>query len=372
MQDFPRTSPKCEANNFLCKSNLAANNWKPAFNLKINNIKTIESNENVNPNYRNLESFNYQVKGKENFLYTHEGSISTKVGNSESTNDLISIRNKHLVPRNSRVLIVTCSDINFLEQFICSNLNLIDLTFQKIKVNSNKNILVIGWYDLRHIPWYVNRIKDTNFMNLSFNYITDDLTYNSIFKNSKFNLFDDLFDTIYLCAIDYINYVENTNFQNSVINELSKFGSIYYINLLNVSFACYKCRFYNIRTPFVVKQTNKLKINGYDVIIFHTLIELNFHINKKLSKELIDLTGLEIPSSEWKKYHILRHRRLGSFPFSNYKILDENKIDLCKIVSGQDQRVTLMIKNIPNKVNHHDLKNVIDNVSFGEYQFLCE
>lgn len=270
------------------------------------------------------------------------------------------------------MFLISCSNPNLLEQFIYSNFNLTDLTFQKINVNNNKNVFVIGWYDLRHIPLYLNFFKKDNFLNLSFNYITDDFTYNYIFNNHKFNLFDDLFDTIYLYFPNDIIHFQNINFQNSVINELSKFGAVYKIDLLDFSFICYQCRFYNIRTPFVVKQANRMKINGYNVIIFHTLIELQYHINKKPPKELIDLTSLRYPPSEWRKYHILKHRRLGSIPFSNYKILNENKIDLCKIVSSDDQRVTLMIKNIPNKVTHTELKNVIDVSSFGEYQFLCE
>lgn len=65
MQDiFSKESPKSETNKFLGKSNLAANNWKPNFFLKLSNIKGVESKENVISVQPDHNPFNYQLRAK--------------------------------------------------------------------------------------------------------------------------------------------------------------------------------------------------------------------------------------------------------------------------------------------------------------------
>lgn len=49
-----------------------------------------------------------------------------------------------------------------------------------------------------------------------------------------------------------------------------------------------------------------------------------------------------------------------------------NVVDLDRIARGLDTRTTLMLRNIPNKVDQHMLKNYIDVTNENTYDFLCE
>ncbi|KAJ5985136.1 hypothetical protein N7499_008586 [Penicillium canescens] len=48
----------------------------------------------------------------------------------------------------------------------------------------------------------------------------------------------------------------------------------------------------------------------------------------------------------------------------------ENTIDMDLIHRGMDVRSTIMIRNIPNKITSDELKNILDESSFGKYDFL--
>lgn len=73
---------------------------------------------------------------------------------------------------------------------------------------------------------------------------------------------------------------------------------------------------------------------------------------------------------EWRKYTQLKHRRLAAQPFAMITVPQENTIDIERIISGEEKRVTVMIRNIPNKVTHNELKEFIDVTSWGDYEFL--
>lgn len=44
-------------------------------------------------------------------------------------------------------------------------------------------------------------------------------------------------------------------------------------------------------------------------------------------------------------------------------------VDIRKIERGQDVRTTLMIRNVPNRLNCNDLKEILDETNFGQYDF---
>lgn len=47
-----------------------------------------------------------------------------------------------------------------------------------------------------------------------------------------------------------------------------------------------------------------------------------------------------------------------------------NVVDIDKISEGQDVRTTIMLRNIPNRVDQAGLKRILDESSFGQYDFM--
>ncbi|KAK5014854.1 hypothetical protein LTR60_003153 [Cryomyces antarcticus] len=47
-----------------------------------------------------------------------------------------------------------------------------------------------------------------------------------------------------------------------------------------------------------------------------------------------------------------------------------NQVDIWKIENGGDVRTTIMLRNIPNKVDHQDLRRILDATSRGRYDFM--
>ena len=63
--------------------------------------------------------------------------------------------------------------------------------------------------------------------------------------------------------------------------------------------------------------------------------------------------------------HLLDARTYGRRRFSNHT----NPVDPHKIMRGEDVRTTVMLRNVPNKMDVHELKNIIDATSYGKYDF---
>jgi hypothetical protein len=49
---------------------------------------------------------------------------------------------------------------------------------------------------------------------------------------------------------------------------------------------------------------------------------------------------------------------------------EENSIDIYAIQAGTDVRTTVMLRNVPNRVNCHQLKAMLDITSHGRYDFM--
>lgn len=47
-----------------------------------------------------------------------------------------------------------------------------------------------------------------------------------------------------------------------------------------------------------------------------------------------------------------------------------NVVDITKITYGQDVRTTIMLRNIPNRVDQASLKKLLDETSKGQYDFM--
>ncbi|KAF8472448.1 RNA recognition motif 2-domain-containing protein [Kalaharituber pfeilii] len=57
-------------------------------------------------------------------------------------------------------------------------------------------------------------------------------------------------------------------------------------------------------------------------------------------------------------------------PDSYHPVLNKNTVDLERISQGLDTRTTIMLRNIPNKVDQQTLKDYVDSTSRGKYNFL--
>jgi hypothetical protein len=60
---------------------------------------------------------------------------------------------------------------------------------------------------------------------------------------------------------------------------------------------------------------------------------------------------------------------VDSFPKPSRSNRNSNPVDIGRIMRGEDIRTTIMLRNIPNKMNVHELKAIIDKTSFGHYDF---
>jgi hypothetical protein len=71
--------------------------------------------------------------------------------------------------------------------------------------------------------------------------------------------------------------------------------------------------------------------------------------------------GMTIGSSTFGQLSYAGHRR---------RALNDNHIDTVAIENGEDVRTTIMLRNIPNRVDIHMLKEIIDRTSKGKYDFV--
>lgn len=373
-------SPCNENRNFL-SSNIGLHNKQPTGMMKasagpiLGNMVTNICPARVKGEFE-LDVLNQDLV--DNLLPTTNIRLNGNNQNMAVSTQLSSVR----LTKISRVLIVTCSNVEALKLIIQCSFDPAALVIQKLLIDNVGNVLILGWYDIRHISIHLEFLQKIipsyNISNLSFSHIAEDSKLSQIVCMPKLNYFEDIYDTIYLYVhSQHQDYYDAFEFQSDIFFQLSKFGALYEISVINEGFICYKCKFYNIRTPFLIRKLHTIKIRDFKTMIFQTLIETNeyvtLHMNRKADWEFCQkiVPHYEMLGDEWKKYQFLKHRRLGSIPFNNNEIKNENKINIAKILSGEDKRVTLMIKNIPNKVKHEDLKDFIDATNFGDYQFLC-
>lgn len=373
-------SPCNENRNFL-SSNIGLHNKQPTGMMKasagpiLGNMVTNICPARVKGEFE-LDVLNQDLV--DNLLPTTNIRLNGNNQNMAVSTQLSSVR----LTKISRVLIVTCSNVEALKLIIQCSFDPAAIVIQKLSIHNVGNVLVLGWYDIRHISLHLDFLQKIipsyNISNFSFSHIAEDSKLSQIVCMPKLNYFEDIYDTIYLYVhSQHQNDYDPFEFQNDIYFQLSKFGALYEISVINEGFVCYKCKFYNIRTPFLIRKLHTIKIRDLKTMIFQTLIETNEYVTLNMNRRADwkscqnIMPHYDILGEEWKKYQFLKHRRLGSIPFNNNEIKNENKINIAKILSGEDKRVTLMIKNIPNKVKHEELKDFIDATNFGDYQFLC-
>jgi hypothetical protein len=283
----------------------------------------------------------------------------------------------------SRIMIAKCSNATKLVNIIQNNFKHSDLTVEKLNSPERSiTFVIIGWFDLRDVGPQSEYLKNLLLKHLLIDVPIKPLSSNApisvltqIETSAKLKVLSDCFDTIYLyfrnCKLTEFNI---SFYQQETYTQLLKFGTVYKMNFLD-QFNSFECKFYNIKTCFIIKKLEKISVNNCKAHICQTLVEVQEKMSNHPNNSLLHsgfMYHYKFSQEEWKKHHWLQYRRLGSLTFDNNikTTRNENRIHIDKIITGEDTRVTLMIKNIPDRVKHNDLKEIIDESSFGNYNFL--
>lgn len=279
----------------------------------------------------------------------------------------------------SRVLVAMCNDITKLKYLVQLYIDPMTILGTRRIIAKRKEMLVIGWFDLRTIMNDINNLKriacNEGLKDLEFKFVEDETTFMEVINTHNFRYLEDCYDTVYVTAGN--KFISNLcQFQKELYFQLSKNGSIHSMDQIGSNGVCFKVRFYDIRIAFEIQRRKYTRAAGVKVKIYGTLVEL-FEDNVKWDAKMLadgtmsELRGVpQLSEAEWKKFMHMKHRRLAS-PFSIGKIPQENNIIIDKIARGEETRVTVMIRNIPNQVTHEQLKDFIDFTSWGCYEFLC-
>ncbi|KAF4963892.1 hypothetical protein FSARC_8145 [Fusarium sarcochroum] len=65
-----------------------------------------------------------------------------------------------------------------------------------------------------------------------------------------------------------------------------------------------------------------------------------------------------------------RRQQLSRYGRGPSRGMNNNVVDLSELIAGRDVRTTIMLRNIPNKVDQPLLKRIVDASSFGKYDFM--
>ncbi|GMG55828.1 unnamed protein product [Ambrosiozyma monospora] len=318
---------------------------------------------------------------------------------SPNNNNNRNILNSNILkngPIISRVVLFECADLDSLAETIKNFPNNSEISSYKIVRLLGTPLMVVGWFDTRKIALHIQQLMlmflSTTGMALAYKTIDDENTLNLIISEPEFKFLENSYATIYI----YHNILSGfeLSFEQDCYMHLSKFGCLNEFHQLDNSPSVYKCTFYDIRAAFEAKKVSNITVKDSKFVIYATLIEVYEQMNVKRSNGLNRSLSLQTdvrsrrmsiwlntpesfiePSSvntcannilmnatqdEWRKYQQLKHRRLASLPFGTPSIPEENKIVIENIETGIDNRKTLMIRNIPNKIKHQELEEFVN------------
>ncbi|GKU17755.1 unnamed protein product [Fusarium langsethiae] len=74
--------------------------------------------------------------------------------------------------------------------------------------------------------------------------------------------------------------------------------------------------------------------------------------------------------SSMNNFGAMSYRRGPRFAQRGHPARGNNVVDLYELMAGRDVRTTIMLRNIPNKVDQPLLKRIVDASSFGKYDFM--
>ena len=73
-----------------------------------------------------------------------------------------------------------------------------------------------------------------------------------------------------------------------------------------------------------------------------------------------------------QSWSVVRYGGRGAHPasYASGQSLNHNQVDVLRIKLGRDVRTTVMLRNIPNRVDQRMLKEILDETSRGQYDFM--
>ncbi|KAH3663769.1 hypothetical protein OGAPHI_005172 [Ogataea philodendri] len=286
---------------------------------------------------------------------------------------------------NSRIVLFRCSRIATLSAIIRDWSNLKDVLAYRPLDLKNETVLAVGWLDDRKVPFQTRQLQTlfkhvTGEMLQPF-FITDKQTLHAVLAHYEFRFLANEYADVYVaCETAELS----VQFCSSLLAYLSKFGSIDNFEMAAHPPQVIKCCFHDVRSAFDARKACDSFVGKVRVRVKGSLeeacklpgpaspvLEPGLQVVNWMTGDFQrrEQTTFDLDTDE-KKYHHLKHRRLASSTAGPSFVPSENKIDIAKIRSGQDQRTTLMIRNVPNKINHNELKEYIDLTSKNLYDFL--
>lgn len=286
---------------------------------------------------------------------------------------------------SKRVILVHCDNGPALESAI-AQLSICTTIATSKQFNFDLHVFyAVAWYDFRTIDDDLTKLKQLYLQMvqnplsyIQYAPIRDPTQWAVISTSHFFKFIEDGYDIFYVSF--NLSQVHGATFLQDLISQISLFCSLYLFEPLQGTLNVYKCRFHDIRKSFLIRRLNHFEVGTSVITVSGTLVELYENANKcpilSQTGQQINLsspeTSINIDRQEWSRYQNLKHRRLASMPFRTYSIPEQNVVDISRIESGLDKRNTLLIRNIPNRVDFQDLKGTLDAVIKGEYEFLCK
>lgn len=272
---------------------------------------------------------------------------------------------------SSHILLITCYDIKEVIRVIQSTLNLSDFVLEVLPNSNNK--LLICWYDskltLTHCTALKKRFKLNReiIINLEFLGPTHPM-YEWLSLIPKLMIFTGNHQTIYFVGNDLkstnLNEIQLTRFTEG----MTKIGCIEKIEFIQES-SCFKCTFENIKTALTLCKIKYLTISEIQYQVFSNLSEINQTVTWNTNTVIPNNSTIVNVFNKNNSFNMPYNSIVSNKEVSNVLQLDNN-INISDIKSGQDERLSLMIRNIPNRMTHNELENYIHATSYGKYDFL--
>ncbi|KAG7926080.1 hypothetical protein KL925_003842 [Ogataea polymorpha] len=289
---------------------------------------------------------------------------------------------------NSRIVLFRCHRLAVLSAVLRDFQYLRDILAYKPLAIRNETVLAVGWFEARKMLEHIRQLQ-LLFGNVTAEalepcFITDPTTLAAVVSHYEFRYLEDSYATVYVLCDGEINM---NKFQDQLANYLGNFGVITSFETIPHMRNMFWCTFDDIRASFKARAVPTAYIENTSIQVRPSLEELELSA-KPIVRDTKSQPNLQVinwmagdikhadteptkqNNEEWRTCQHLKSRRPLSGSFGTSYVPHENQIDITKIRMGQDPRKTIMIRNVPNKINHNELKEFIDLTSKNLYDFL--
>ncbi|KAG7823619.1 hypothetical protein KL909_003016 [Ogataea angusta] len=287
---------------------------------------------------------------------------------------------------NSRIVLFRCRRLAVLSAVLRDFQDLCDILAYKPLALQNETVLAVGWFEAQKVPEHLRQLQQL-FGNAAAEtlepcFITDPTTLANVISNHEFKYLEDSYATVYVSCDQEVDV---NRFRDQLAGYLGKFGAIISFETVAHLKNTFKCTFDDIRASFKARAVPQSYISNTLIHMRPSLQELcekpairdtksqpNLQVINWMTGDIkrMESEHTEQSNDEWRKSQHLKTRRPLSGSLRTNYVPHENQIDITRIRLGQDPRRTIMIRNVPNKVNHNELKEFIDLTSKDLYDFL--